>query len=70
MKITAEDMVRFGVVDEIVTEPIGGAHRETDATIRATGEALAGALEALDDLPPAEIKRQRRDKFLAMGRGL
>ena len=44
MKITAEDMVRFGVIDRIVTEPIGGAHRDPAAAIATTGEAIADAL--------------------------
>jgi acetyl-CoA carboxylase carboxyl transferase subunit alpha len=70
MKITAEDLVRFGVVDRIIAEPVGGAHRGVEATIAATGEAIAEALAALDNLPPEEIRRQRRDKFLAIGRGL
>jgi acetyl-CoA carboxylase carboxyl transferase subunit alpha len=70
MKITAEDLVRFGVVDRIIAEPVGGAHREAEATIAATGEAIAEALASLDNLPPEEIRRQRRDKYLAIGRGL
>jgi acetyl-CoA carboxylase carboxyl transferase subunit alpha len=70
MKITAEDLLRFGVVDAIITEPVGGAHREAEATIDATGAAIAEALAALDNLPPEEIRRQRRDKYLAIGRGL
>jgi len=70
MKITAQDLVRFGVVDQIVAEPVGGAHREVEATITATGSAIAEALAALDNLPPEEIRRQRREKYLAIGRGL
>jgi acetyl-CoA carboxylase carboxyl transferase subunit alpha len=70
MKITAQDLVRFGVVDQIVAEPVGGAHREVEATITATGSAIAEALAALDNLPPEEIRRQRREKYLAIGRSL
>ena len=70
MKITAEDLVRFGVVDKVIREPVGGAHREAEATIRATGVAIAEALDALGDFPPEEIRRQRRDKYLAIGRSL
>ncbi len=70
MKITAEDLQRFGVIDRIVPEPVGGAHREPEKTIRETGEAIAEALESLDNLPPEEIRRQRREKFLAIGRTL
>jgi len=70
MKITADDLVRFGVVDAIIGEPVGGAHRQPEKTIRATGDAIAGALDALDNLSPEEIRRQRREKYLAIGRGL
>ena len=44
MKITAQDLLRFGVIDGIVTEPVGGAHRDPAAAIAATGEAIAQAL--------------------------
>jgi acetyl-CoA carboxylase carboxyl transferase subunit alpha len=70
MKITAEDLTRFGVVDRVIPEPIGGAHREPEATIRATGEAIAEALDSLANLPPDEVRRQRREKYLAIGRRL
>jgi acetyl-CoA carboxylase carboxyl transferase subunit alpha len=70
MKITAEDLVRFGVVDKVVTEPVGGAHREPEVTIAATGDAIAEALDSMDNLPPEEIRRQRREKYLAIGRSL
>jgi acetyl-CoA carboxylase carboxyl transferase subunit alpha len=70
MKITADDLVRFGVVDKVIGEPVGGAHREPEATIRDAGEAISEALDALDNLPPEEIRRQRREKYLAVGRGL
>lgn len=70
MKITAEDLQRFGVIDKIITEPMGGAHRDPDAAIAATGEAIAEALAAMDNLPAEEVRRQRREKFLTMGRSL
>ena len=70
MKITAEDLMRFGVIDAIVPEPVGGAHREPQETIRATGDAVESALSALDNLPPEDVRRQRREKFLANGRTL
>ena len=68
MKITAEDMMRFGVIDRIVMEPAGGAHRDPEAAIAATGEAIAGALEELAGLDRETVRRQRREKFLAIGR--
>jgi acetyl-CoA carboxylase carboxyl transferase subunit alpha len=70
MKITAQDMARFGVIDSIVNEPTGGAHRDADAAIAATGEAIATALIGLGNLDRNEIRRHRRDKFLALGRAL
>jgi acetyl-CoA carboxylase carboxyl transferase subunit alpha len=70
MKITAEDLERFGIVDKVVTEPVGGAHREPGATITATGDAIEESLASLDNLPPDEIRRQRREKYLAIGRSL
>jgi acetyl-CoA carboxylase carboxyl transferase subunit alpha len=68
MKITAQDMVRFGVIDAVVLEPTGGAHRDPAAAIKATGEAIAGALAELKTLTRDAVRKQRRDKFLAMGR--
>ena len=68
MKITAQDMIRFGVIDQIVTEPSGGAHRDPAAAIAATGEAIANALGELTGLDREAVRRQRREKFLAIGR--
>lgn len=68
MKITAPDLLKFGVIDEIILEPVGGAHRDSAAAIAATGHAIAGAFADLQALEGAEIRRLRRDKFLAIGR--
>jgi len=70
MKITAQDLVRFGVVDTIVAEPTGGAHREPAAAIAAASEAIAEALDQLRGLDRATIVRLRREKFAAIGRTL
>src|ERR671930_314526 len=70
LKMTAEDMMRFGVIDQIVTEPPGGAHRDPAAAIASTGEAIGHALEELGGLDRETVRRQRREKFLAMGRTL
>ncbi len=70
MKITARDLERFGVVDLVVTEPAGGAHRHSDATITATGDAIANSLERLKSLSKEEIRSRRQQKFLAIGRKL
>jgi acetyl-CoA carboxylase carboxyl transferase subunit alpha len=68
MKITAQDMVRFGVIDGVVAEPTGGAHRDPQAAIAATGEAIANALKELQGLDREAVRNQRREKFLTMGR--
>jgi len=60
--------VRFGVIDTVVPEPTGGAHRDSAAAIAVTGEAIANALAELRPLDRETVRRQRREKFLAMGR--
>jgi acetyl-CoA carboxylase carboxyl transferase subunit alpha len=70
MKITAQDLANFGVIDAIITEPIGGAHRDPAAAIAATGEAIANAFEELKGLDRETVRRLRREKFLAIGRTL
>ena len=70
MKITAQDLQELGVIDGIITEPIGGAHRDASTTIDALGTAVALALSEFDDLSPERIRRQRHDRFLQMGRSL
>ncbi|HET7850530.1 MAG TPA: acetyl-CoA carboxylase carboxyltransferase subunit alpha [Pseudolabrys sp.] len=68
LKITAQDMVSFGVIDTVILEPAGGAHRDPTATIAATGEAIANAFSELRGLDRDTIRRQRREKFLNIGR--
>jgi acetyl-CoA carboxylase carboxyl transferase subunit alpha len=70
MKITAEDLMRFGVIDEIVPEPVGGAHRDPAAAIAATGTAIGNALAGLSGLDRDAVRRERREKFLNIGRVL
>jgi acetyl-CoA carboxylase carboxyl transferase subunit alpha len=70
MKITAPDLIRFGVIDMIVHEPIGGAHRDPVAAIGAAGDAIADALAELRALDRDAIRQQRRDKFLMLGRSI
>ena len=70
MRITAQDLVKFGVVDQIITEPTGGAHRAPEAVLQATGDALAAALASFDGLDPMTVRQRRREKFLAIGRSL
>ena len=68
MKITAQDLLRFGIIDQIVPEPIGGAHRDPQAAMMATGKAIRDALASFDGKSPDEIRNLRAQKFLAMGR--
>jgi acetyl-CoA carboxylase carboxyl transferase subunit alpha len=63
-------MMRFGVIDSVVPEPTGGAHRDPQAAIAATGEAIAHALSELQGLDREAVRKQRRDKFLTMGRSI
>jgi acetyl-CoA carboxylase carboxyl transferase subunit alpha len=70
MKITAQDLLRLGVIDSIVTEPTGGAHREPETAIKSTGDAIEGAFKDLGNMGPAQIQDHRAEKFLAIGRKL
>ncbi len=67
MKITADDLMRFAVIDEIIREPKGGAHRNSKAAIRAVGEAVAAALQSLLHMDRDAIRAHRQNKFLAIG---
>jgi acetyl-CoA carboxylase carboxyl transferase subunit alpha len=68
MRITAQDLKKLGLIDEIVPEPLGGAHREPEVALAALGEAIAQALAPLKTLAPEALKARRREKFLAMGK--
>ncbi|MGE0845302.1 MAG: acetyl-CoA carboxylase carboxyl transferase subunit alpha, partial [Flavobacteriaceae bacterium] len=70
MKITAQDLKEFGVIDRIVAEPMGGAHRDPGAAIQAVGEAIAGSLAEFAGMDGDEIRRLRRRKFLEIGQAL
>ncbi|WP_114226488.1 MULTISPECIES: acetyl-CoA carboxylase carboxyltransferase subunit alpha [Sphingomonas] len=67
MKITAADLLNLKVIDRIVPEPLGGAHRDPAAAIASLKTAIGEELAALDGLDPAALRRARRDKFLAIG---
>ncbi|HEX8302609.1 acetyl-CoA carboxylase carboxyltransferase subunit alpha [Sphingomonas sp.] len=69
MKVTAQHLKELGVIDAIVTEPLGGAHREPGAAIGALGDAIARALDDMQGLSPESLRQARRAKFLAIGRG-
>jgi acetyl-CoA carboxylase carboxyl transferase subunit alpha len=68
MKVTAQHLKELGIIDRIVAEPLGGAHREPGAAVQALGDAISGALDDLDGLSPEALRQARRAKFLAMGR--
>ncbi|MBL8572487.1 MAG: acetyl-CoA carboxylase carboxyltransferase subunit alpha [Hyphomicrobiaceae bacterium] len=68
MKITAQDLLRFKVIDEIIPEPLGGAHRDPAAVMAAAAKAIDAALAQLAPLDGPALRKQRRDKFLAIGR--
>ena len=70
MKITAQDLLRFGIIDGVVPEPPGGAHRDHDAVMQATGAAIESALRDLSGLDREAIRAARTEKFLVMGRKL
>ena len=70
MKITAQDLLKFGIIDAIVPEPIGGAHRDPQAAVEATGRAVAAALDQLSNMSREALRDARAQKFLAMGRKL
>jgi acetyl-CoA carboxylase carboxyl transferase subunit alpha len=67
LRLTAQDLHRLGVIDTIVEEPMGGAHREPTDTVAAVGRALEAALEERLAVPRGELRQQRRQKFLEMG---
>jgi len=68
MRITAQDLKGFGVIDAIVPEPVGGAHRDAAGAIASLGEAIERSIVELEALDPAALRAARRQKFLAMGR--
>ncbi|HYB55329.1 MAG TPA: acetyl-CoA carboxylase carboxyltransferase subunit alpha [Alphaproteobacteria bacterium] len=67
LKLTAQDLLRLGIVDQIVPEPLGAAHREKEKAIAAVGSAVEEALRALEKLDGNQLRQRRRAKFLEMG---
>jgi len=68
LKLTAQDLQTYSVVDQVITEPLGGAQRDPEGAMDAAADAIEAALGALDDLDGPALKSQRREKFLNMGR--
>ncbi|MFO8098167.1 MAG: acetyl-CoA carboxylase carboxyltransferase subunit alpha [Salinibacter sp.] len=67
LKLTAKDLVEVDVIDEIVDEPVGGAHRDPEATYDAVGVSIANALQELEDIPSSSLLDQRLKKYDALG---
>jgi acetyl-CoA carboxylase carboxyl transferase subunit alpha len=68
MKMTATDLKKLEVIDEVIPEPMGGAHRAPDEAIDAVGKVITQAMGELSQLDPDALRRHRQDKFLAMGK--
>ena len=68
LRLTADDLLRLKLIDTLIPEPLGGAHRDPAAAISAVADALAAALTPLLALDAAALKRRRREKYLDMGR--
>ncbi len=67
LKITAQDLLKLKVIDEIVPEPVGGAQRNKAAAVKSLGDAIERALNDLVDLSPDKLRQLRREKFLSLG---
>lgn len=70
LKLTAQDLKKFGVIDEIIPEPLGGAHRDPKRIIERVGDFILKNLKDLLPLSGEELKKQRTEKFLKIGRNL
>ncbi|RYF97134.1 MAG: acetyl-CoA carboxylase carboxyltransferase subunit alpha, partial [Caulobacteraceae bacterium] len=68
MKVAAQDLLGVKIVDRIIPEPIGGAHSDKEATIKSVGDAVEQELEGLSNLTPDQLRKQRADRFYAIGR--
>ncbi len=68
MKITAQDLLELKVIDGIIPEPVGGAHRAPETAIESTGDTIEQALNELSQYGAEELKRRRRDKYLQIGK--
>ena len=68
MKITAQDLLEFKVVDRVIQEPAGGAHADPEAAITSVGDAVEEELKGLAGFSPDQLKAQRAERYLAIGR--
>src|SRR6185369_533348 len=67
MKMTAQDLLKLGVIDRIVPEPVGGAHRDPLRTAVSLGAAIGEELDGLAKAKPADLMKRREERFLAIG---
>ena len=67
LRLTAQDLLKLGVIDTVVPEPLGGAQRDRKAAIKAVGAAIQAALTSMDGLSPSQLRGERRKKFIEMG---
>jgi acetyl-CoA carboxylase carboxyl transferase subunit alpha len=70
MKITAQDLIGYKIIDRIIEEPVGGAHADPAATLIAVGDAIAEELHALEALSPDQLRAQRAERFYEIGRNI
>ncbi len=70
MKITAQDLKSLGVIDRIISEPVGGAHRHPEDMIKTVGAAIVKELESFENVSSEDLISRRREKFLKIGRSL
>ena len=67
LRLTSQDLSKLGVIDEIISEPIGGAHRNAGELIPKVGKAIERSLKKYQRRSPNEILKERRNKFLSVG---
>jgi acetyl-CoA carboxylase carboxyl transferase subunit alpha len=68
LRLTADDLLRLKLIDQIVPEPLGGAQRDKPAALNAVSQAIQDALASLNNMDGATLRARRREKFLGMGR--
>ncbi|WP_158912858.1 acetyl-CoA carboxylase carboxyltransferase subunit alpha [Caulobacter sp. S45] len=68
MRITAQELIGLKIIDRIITEPTGGAHADAEAAIKAVGDVVEEELKALSSLTPDQLRKQRAERFYAIGR--
>lgn len=70
LKLTAKDLLELRIIDAVIPEPAGGAHRQQKDAVQSVGDAIHSALTPLEAMDAASLKKHRRDKFIEMGRVL